>query len=160
MTSTEQLRENTMTRTEFVYVTYIESTPQRVWDGLLKPEFTRQYWEHDNVSDWKPGSPWEHRTPKGEARVVGKVVESDPPNRLVITWADPRDAGNAAAHSRVTFEIEPVDTMVRLTVTHDQLEAGSGMEKSIRNGWPRVLASLKTLLETGKPLHTWAKNKD
>ena len=159
MTS-ELLKENSMTKTAFVYVTYINSTPQRIWDALTKPEFTRQYWEHDNVSDWKPGSKWEHRTQKGEARIVGEVIENDPPKRLVITWAAPNEASDPKKRSRVTFELVPIDEMVQLTVTHDELEAGSSMDSGIRKGWPRVLASLKTLLETGKPLNTWAKKKD
>jgi uncharacterized protein YndB with AHSA1/START domain len=146
-----------VTETEFVYVTYIAATPQRVWDALLKPEFTSKYWENDNISDWKPGSKWEHRDSRsGEPRLVGKVVESDPPRRLVITWAFPRDAGNPAAHTRVTFELAPIEDMVRLTVIHDRLVPGSEMEKGIVEGWPRVLASLKSFLETGKPLPTWA----
>jgi len=121
---------------------------------------TRQYWEHENVSDWKPGSRWEHRAvDAGTIRVVGKVVESAPPRRLVITWAAPAEESDPAAHSRVTFELEPMDEMVRLTVTHDRLQPGSKMDQGIRQGWPRVLSSLKSLLETGKPLPTWAKVK-
>ena len=147
-----------MTRTEHVYVMYIATTPKRVFDAIVKPEFTRQYWGHENHSDWKPGSGWEHRDPEtGKTKIVGQVVECEPPRRLVITWAYPADAANANAHSRVTFEVEPIDEMVRLTVTHDQLEPGSNMEKGITQGWPRVLSSLKSFLETGKPLPTWAK---
>ena len=149
-----------MTKAEFVYVTYIAANQQRIWDALIKAEFTRQYWGHDNVSDWKPGSAWEHREADGGAvRIVGKVVEFAPPRRLVLTWAAPADAANPAAYSRVTMDLEPLDDMVRLTVKHDQLEPGSGMQKGIESGWPRVLASLKSLLETGKPLPTWAKAK-
>lgn len=149
-----------MTKTEFVYVTYIASTPQRIWDALIKAEFTRQYWGHDNVSDWKPGSVWEHREANGgEVRMVGKVVEFSPPRRLVLTWVMPADAATADAHTRVTFELEPIEEMVRLTVTHDQLVPGSDMHRGISSGWPRVLSSLKSLLETGKPLPTWAKAK-
>ena len=145
-----------MTKTEFVYVTYIAAAPQRVWDALLKPEFTSKYWGNDNVSDWKPGSKWEHRdSGSGERRLAGKVVESDPPRRLVITWAFPRDVDDPAAHSRVTFDLAPIGDMVRLTVTHDQLAPGSDMEKGIVEGWPRVLSSLKSFLETGKALPTW-----
>jgi uncharacterized protein YndB with AHSA1/START domain len=150
-----------MTETAFVYVTYISAKQEQVWKGLLDSEFTSKYWEHDNVSDWKPGSRWEHRKSDGSGKVdmVGKVVESTPPRRLVITWAKPADEGNAAATSRVTIELEPIDSMVKLTVTHDQLVPGSDMLKGISNGWPRVLSSLKSLLETGKPLPTWAKVK-
>ena len=149
-----------MNDARFVYVTYIRTTPERVWNALLQPEFTRQYWGHDNVSDWKAGSSWEHRRTDGSGTVdlVGQVVESAPPRRLVITWAFPADAADKATHTRVTFEIEPVEDMVRLTITHDKLEPGSDMLRGITDGWPRVLSSLKTLLETGKPLRTWAKN--
>jgi uncharacterized protein YndB with AHSA1/START domain len=149
-----------MDKPRFVYVTYISTTPERLWNALIDPELTRRYWEHDNVSDWKPGSPWQHQRTDAARTVdlVGKVVESAPPRRLVLTWASPADAANAAKHSRVTFEIEPIDEMVRLTVTHDELEAGSEMLRGITQGWPRVLSSLKTLLETGRPLKTWAKN--
>jgi len=147
-----------VTKTEHVYVLYIAATPKRIFDAIVKPEFTRQYWGHENVSDWKPGSGWEHRDPEtGNVKLVGKVVECDPPRRLVITWAAPADAANASAHSRVTFELESIDEMVKLTVTHDQLVPGSDMEKGITQGWPRVLSSLKSFLETGKPLPTWSK---
>jgi len=147
-----------VTKTEHVYVMYIAATAKRVFDAIVKPEFTREYWMHDNVSDWKPGSVWEHReVATGEARMTGKVVECDPPHRLVITWARPAESADPDATSRVTFELEPIDEMVRLTVTHDRLVPGSEMEKAISNGWPRVLSSLKTFLETGKPLPTWKK---
>jgi uncharacterized protein YndB with AHSA1/START domain len=147
-----------MTKTEHVYVMYIAATPNRVFDAIVKPEFARQYWGHENVSDWKPGSAWEHREPDtGTLKMTGKVVECDPPRRLVITWVDPKQTADPDAHSRVTFELEPLEEMVRLTVTHDQLVPGSSMDKGIQNGWPRVLSSLKSFLETGKPLPIWAK---
>jgi uncharacterized protein YndB with AHSA1/START domain len=147
-----------MTDSEFVYVTYIAAPPQRIWDAIVSPAFTHKYWGYDNISDWKPGSKWEHRSSEtGEIGLVGKVLECDPPKRLVLTWASPKDAANASAHSRVTFELQPIEDMVRLTVTHDQLTPGSGMQRDITAGWPRVLSSLKSFLETGKPLQTWAK---
>ena len=147
-----------MDKPQFVYVTYISTTPEKLWNALIDPELTRRYWEHENVSNWKPGSTWEHKRSDAARTVdlVGKVVESTPPRRLVLTWAFPADAANAAKHSRVTFDIEPIEEMVRLTVTHDELEAGSEMLRGITEGWPRVLSSLKTLLETGRPLRTWA----
>jgi len=147
-----------MTRTEFVYVTYIAAAQQRIWDAILEPEFTRQYWGHDNVSDWQPGSPWEHRPAGGgQAKLVGQVIEIVPPRRLVLTWAMPSDAASMAAPTRVTFELEPIEDMVRLTVTHEQIVPGSEIQRGIENGWPRVLSSLKSFLETGKALPTWAQ---
>ena len=148
-------------KSKFVYVTYIRARPEAVFNALIDGEFTRQYWEHDNVSDWKPGSGWQHRRSDGSQAVdlVGEVIESVPPRRLVITWASPADVANSAKRSRVTFEVETVDEMTCLTVTHDELEPGSDMEKGITWGWPRVLSSLKSLLETGRPLPTWSKAK-
>ena len=147
--------------TSFVYVTYIRSTPDKVFAAITKPEIARRYWGHENVSDWNPGSKWEH-VRANEARtveLVGKVVEVSPPTRLVITWANASQAEDPSAASRVTFEIEEYADMVRLTVTHDELEAGSGMAKGISKGWPVVLSSLKSFLETGRGLDVFAKPK-
>jgi len=140
---------------QFVYVTYIATTPEKVWNALMDSKMTRQYWQHDNVSDWKPGSRWEHRRiPEEKLDIVGKVVEVHPPKRLVISWAFPADENRPERFSRVTFEIEPHRGVVKLTVVHDQLEPGSDMEKGITRGWPMVLSSLKTLLERGEALPT------
>src|SRR5512139_1516346 len=143
-----------MSRPEFVYVTYIASSPEKVWEALTDPKVTKKYWYHENLSDWKAGSRWEHRRSDKERalRLVGKVVESVPPRRLVITWAFPADEKNEGRHTRVTFEIEEVKGLVRLTVTHDGLDASPEMADPIAVGWPKVLSSLKSLLETGKPL--------
>jgi uncharacterized protein YndB with AHSA1/START domain len=144
-------------KAEFVYVTYIASTAEKVFNALTAPEMTRKYWAHLNVSDWKVGSPWKHEDAgDGQAHIVGKVLESDPPRRLVISWAFPGDRDNAAKYSRVTFQIEPGPGMVRLTVTHDDLEPGSDMVKGITRGWPVVLSNLKTLLEMGQAMDTKA----
>ena len=143
-----------MDKTEFVYVTYIAGTAEQVWQALVDPKITMAYWQHVNLSDWQPGSRWEHRgegTP-GELVMVGKVVESAPPKRLVLTWAFPQDDKREDKHTRVTFEIEPMGEVVRLTVTHDRLEPGSEMDEGIRDGWPKVLSSLKSLLERGRAL--------
>jgi uncharacterized protein YndB with AHSA1/START domain len=147
-----------MARTQFVYVIYIAAAAETVWHALLDGEFTRKYWEADNVSDWTPGSSWEHRRADASraVRILGEVLEAVPPRRLVLTWADPKERQNRAAYSRVAFDLEEIGGMVRLTVTHDELDAGSDMHKAISTGWPRVLSSLKSLLETGHPLKTWA----
>jgi len=141
-----------MNKPELVYTTYIRSTPEKVWSAITNPEFARQYWGgNENVSDWKPGSKWMHVTGDKEraVRVVGKVVESVPPKRLVVTWADPANEGDV---SRVTFEIEAVEDEVRLDVIHGDFQPGTDMMKRVSGGWPRVLSSLKSFLETGKAL--------
>jgi uncharacterized protein YndB with AHSA1/START domain len=146
----------TMNDERFVYVTYIATTAQQVWDALLKGELTRQYWGHENVSDWKPGSKWQHVADDGKrtVRLVGEVLESVPNKRLVMTWGDAVAAADKVKRSRVAIDIETVGEMVRLTVTHDELSPQ--MRRDITNGWPRVLSSLKSFLETGRPLNTWA----
>ena len=143
-----------MDKPQFVYVTYISTSPEKLWNALLDPEVTTKYWQHVNLSDWQPGSRWEHRhsDKNGQLRLVGKVLESTPPRRLVLTWAFPADEAREEKHTRVTFEIEPVAGVVRLTVTHDRLEPGSEMLQGITKGWPKVLSSLKSLLEVGRPL--------
>jgi len=147
--------------TSFVYVTYIRSTPDKVFEAITKPEIARRYWGHENVSDWQPGSGWEHVRADAQRTVqlVGKVVEIAPPTRLVITWANASQADDPASYSRVSFDIAAYEEMVRLTVTHDELEAGSGMAKGIQQGWPIVLSSLKSLLETGQGIDVFAKPK-
>ena len=145
-----------MNAERFVYVTYIATTPGKVWDALTRGELTREYWKHENVSDWRPGSRWEHVTADGKrtVKLVGEVLESVPDQRLVLTWGEVADAGDRTKQSRVAIDIETVGGMVRVTVTHDRLSA-DGLRK-ISNGWPRVMSSLKSLLETGRPLDTWA----
>lgn len=139
---------------DFIYTIYIAASADKVWNGLIDRELTKAYWEHENVSDWKPGSRWEHvrSDASGKVDIVGKVIEIDPPRRLVTSWASPADEGDEAKHSRVTYEITPLGTDTRLTVTHSDLEAGSGMLAGISKGWPAVLSNLKTLLETGRTL--------
>ena len=147
--------------TNFVYITYIRSTPVKVFEAITKPDVARRYWGHENVSDWRPGSKWEHVRANDERTVelVGKVIEVSPPTRLVISWANASQATDPGKNSRVTFDVEEFEDMVRLTVTHDELEADSGMEKGIKRGWPIVLSSLKSFLETGQGMDVFAKPK-
>jgi uncharacterized protein YndB with AHSA1/START domain len=144
-----------MSKPSFVYVTYIESTPEKVWQALTDSAFTRKYWvNHRNASDWKVGSEWRHEDYDDASLVdiMGHVVEISPPRHLVLTWASPKDAKDPDKVSRVTFDIETYGDGVRLTVTHSDLEPDSAMLQGITRGWPLVLSSLKTLLETGKAL--------
>ena len=140
---------------DFVYVTYIYSTPQKVWDAITKPEFAKRYWFHYNVSDWKKGSRWEHQhgDDSGKIMIDGTVLETDPPRKLVITWTRP---DKSKEPSRVILDIADDDSgLVRLTVTHDQLEQDPAMAASVSGGWPKVLSNLKSLLETGKTENIW-----
>src|SRR5262245_35566998 len=146
-----------MQKPKLVYTTIIRSTPKKTWDAITNPKFARQYWAGlAAASDWKKGSKWELVTRENEAWVVGKVVECTPAKRLVLTWADPDDLTDK---SRVTFEIETVkrDT-VCLTVTHDRFTPGSKSAGRVAHGWPRVLSSMKSFLETGKGLDIFSKS--
>jgi uncharacterized protein YndB with AHSA1/START domain len=138
----------------FIYVTYISAAPGKVFKALTDPKMTKKYWQHENVSDWKPGSRWEHRD-TGKDRsldLVGKVIEYAPPRRIVLSWASPEDEAREDKYSRVALDIEPYHGVTRLTVTHVGLKPGSEMLKGIMEGWPMVLSSLKSLMETGHAL--------
>lgn len=141
-----------MNNPDFVYTTYIKTTAEKVWTAITNPEFCRQYWGgYANISDWKKGSTWQHMAKDNQNAVcvAGEIIECDPPKRLVLTWADPE---NSADDSRVTFEIEAIEDMVRLNIIHGDFKAGSKMAGKVAIGWPRVLSSMKSFLETGKAL--------
>ena len=143
-----------MDKPKFVYVTYISTTPEKLWNALADSEMTKDYWaRHRNVSDWQVGSEWSHQDyDTGAVDIVGKVVESDPPRRLVLTWEDGNESLRDEKPSQVTFLVEPIGDAVRLTVTHDDLAPESRMLRGITAGWPAVLSSLKTILETGEAM--------
>jgi uncharacterized protein YndB with AHSA1/START domain len=138
-------------RNHFVFVTYIASTPDKVWEAITQCELTRRYWAHDNVSDWIAGSRWEHRRLDSRRTVdlAGTVIESSPPQRLVITWAHPEDADDIEKGSRVTFDIQPDADRVCLTMRHSDFRSAQELAEASL-GWPRVLMNLKSLLETGR----------
>lgn len=149
-----------MKKPDFVYVTYIQTTQEKAWQAFTKAEVMHQWLANPkdgcpraNVSEWQPGSDWKHQRADGSGIVdiLGKVIEATPPRRLVFTWGRPAEEHYVAKHSRVTIDIEPyTDQLVRLTVTHDELD--ESMLKGISTGWPALLSNLKTLLETGRPL--------
>jgi uncharacterized protein YndB with AHSA1/START domain/DNA-binding transcriptional ArsR family regulator len=149
--SMDRSMDPSMDKAKLVYVTYIAATPDEVWAALSDPELTAQYWGHRNVSGWAVGDRWEHqRLGDGGADGAGTILEVDPPRRLTHSWGLAADAGNPERQSRVTFDIEPAGDVVRLTVTHEDLPADEA--DGTREGWAKVLSSLKSFLETGRPL--------
>ena len=143
-----------MTKPSFVYVTYIATTIDRLYRALTSAEFTERYMFGRRVeSTWAVGAPVRYIGRDGNLSDSGTVLESDPPHRLVFTWrVEFDDALRNEGYSKVTFELEPLGGEVKLTVIHDEFREGSGVEKGISMGWPKALASLKSLLETGRPL--------
>ncbi|HEX4145419.1 MAG TPA: SRPBCC family protein [Pirellulales bacterium] len=143
-----------MDKPKFVYVTYIRTTPEKLWQALLEPEFTRQFW-YDTVQDceWKQGASWRIMIPDGRVANSGQVLEIDPPRRLMLSWRKEfLPELKAEGYSRLTYEIEPLADSVKLTITHESDTPGSKLIESVSQGWPIILASLKSLLETGHAL--------
>jgi uncharacterized protein YndB with AHSA1/START domain len=149
-----------MSGSKFVYVTYIRTTPEKLWRALIEPEFTKQYWAGTwQESDWKVGSDWKIMIPDGRIADSGKVLEYDPPRRLKVSWRNEfMPELNAEGHSTCTYVIEPAGTAVKLTLTHEIEVPNSKVIGGVSEGWPHLLASLKSLLETGESLvesRTW-----
>lgn len=146
------MMSETTTIPTFVYATYIRATAEQVWRALTDADLTARYWGHRNVSDWQPGSTWEHQSMDGSGAVdiEGRVIESVPPSRLVFTFEAP-GAEPPGGPSVVTFQIEPHGEIIRLIVTHENLP-DQEMLTGISLGWPAILANLKSLLETGDVL--------
>jgi len=144
-----------MTKPDQIYTSYIKTTPEKLWAAITNPEFTRQYWGgHANVSEWKKGATWEHQDTSNKlVRVAGVVLEYTPYTRLALSWASPSDTGDV---STVTFELEEIKDVVRLDVTHGNFTADSTMAGNVSKGWPLVLSSLKSFLETGTPMDIMA----
>jgi len=143
-----------MADSQFVYVTYIRTTPQKLWQALIDPEFTRQIWcDTWQDCDWKPGSSWRLMIPDGRVGDSGVVLEIDPERRLVLSWENQFIPElKAEGHSRMTYTIEPQGEMVKLTVLHEHPKPDSKLISGVSSGWPMILCSLKSLLETGQAL--------
>jgi uncharacterized protein YndB with AHSA1/START domain len=138
---------------QHVHVVYIRTSPERLWQALTDPELTKDYYYGSSVvSTWEAGAPYAYRTDAGDA-IVGEVLESVPPRRLVMTFTMAYDPEAAAEPpSRVTWEIEPHGEVCRLEVTHADFGGRSKTWSNTLDGWPPILSGLKTLLETGSPL--------
>lgn len=142
-------------KTQFVYVTLIRAPAAKVWDALTTPEFTRKYWYGTKMSSdggWKKGARWKMEAPT-KVTDDGVVQESTRPTRLVLSWTNrmvPEMEEEGA--SRCTFELEEKGGVTTLTVTHEIGHSPSKLIDGVSWGWPRILSSLKSLLETGAPL--------
>jgi uncharacterized protein YndB with AHSA1/START domain len=143
---------NAANRSHFVYVTFIRTTPARLWEALTDPQFIRQYWFDTTVtSDWKKGSAWKMVHSDGTLTDSGEISEIDPPRRMVIRWLNEwKPELKAEGPSRCTIELEPVDKAVKLTITHEIDRPDSKLITAVSGGWPRILSNLKSLLETGE----------
>ena len=141
-----------MSKPEFVYTTYIETSAEKLWEALTDGDFTERYWfGHRVTSDWKVGSPYRFAK-QGAPTIEGKVLVVDPPRRLAYSWDSCSPEAKRERTSRVTFDLEPRGNVVKLTVTHDELDERGVTLRNISGGWPMVMASLKSLLETGHAL--------
>jgi uncharacterized protein YndB with AHSA1/START domain len=140
-----------MARSTFVYVTYIRTTPEKLWSALTDAEFMKQYWfGMRGESEWRPGSPWKLVSSDGVVWDAGEIVEADPPRRLVIRWQHQNKPElKAEGESLCTMEIEPSGPAVKLSVTHTIERESSKVIEAVSGGWPKVLSNLKSLLETG-----------
>ena len=142
-----------MPKPEFIYVTYIETTPEKLWHALTDGNFTERYWFGIRLrSDWKVGSSFEMVRSDGTVCDAGKVVEVDPPRRLAYTFINLSDKYKNEFPALATFVIEPYGKLVKLTLTHEGFAEGSKFYNGVSKGWPAILSGLKSLLETGQVL--------
>ena len=140
-----------MARSTFVYVTYIRTTPERLWSALTDAEFMKQYWFGTHcVSQWTAGSSWKMVYPDGRITDDGEIVEAEPPRRLVIRWRNQfKPELKAEGDSLCTMELEPNGTAVKLSITHTIEREPSKLIEAVSGGWPKIISNLKSLLETG-----------
>lgn len=143
-----------MAESRFVYVTYIRTTPEKLWQALIDPEFTRKYWaETWQDCTWQVGATWKLMIPDGRVGDSGEVLELVPHRRLVLSWRNVFMAGlRDEIPTRLTYELEPEGDAVKLTLIHESELPDSKLIEAVSGGWPAILASLKSLLETGESL--------
>ncbi len=141
-----------MARSTYVYVSYILTTPERLWSALTHDsEFMKQYWFGVHCqSEWTAGSRWKLVYADGTVSDVGEVIEAEPARRLVIRWKNViRPELTAEGDSICTMELEPIGATVKLSITHTMDCAPSKLIEAVSGGWPKVISNLKSLLETG-----------
>ena len=140
-----------MARSTFVYVTYIRTTPEKLWSALTDEEFMKQYWFGMHCeSQWTAGSSWKMVSGDGRIFDDGEIIESEPPRRLVILWRHQITPElRAEGESRCTMELESSGEAVKLSITHTIEREPSKLIAAVSGGWPKIIANLKSLLETG-----------
>ena len=139
----------------FLYVTYIRTTPAKLWEALTNPDFNQKYWFGcRQESDWRKGSSWAIRLPDGRKADEGEVLEIEPMKRLVLKWRNLMTAEmTAEGFTRCTMDIAQEEGgTVKLTIAHEADVPNAKVIEAVSGGWPKVLASLKSLLETGEAL--------
>jgi uncharacterized protein YndB with AHSA1/START domain len=143
-----------MAESRFLYVTYIRATPQKIWDCFTDPDMNKKFWSgYHQDSSFEVGADYKLTGPDGRVWDSGKVLESDPPRRLRLSWRHPEGAMQAEGGSVCTIEIEAAPSGVtKLTLTHEIGVADSKLIAGVATGWPSILSSLKSLLETGEAL--------
>jgi uncharacterized protein YndB with AHSA1/START domain len=140
-----------MTRSTFVYVSYIRTTPEKLWSALTDAHFMKQYWFGMRAeSEWTARSPWKLVSSDGQTFDAGEIVEAEPPRRLVIRWQHQNKPElKAEGDSLCTLELEPSGAAVKLSITHTIERDPSKLIEAVSGGWPKVISNLKSLLETG-----------
>ena len=143
-----------MNKSSFVYVIYIRTTLDKLWDALLQPEFQRSYWFGiTQESAWTPGAPWKMVFTDGRVADTGEILEIEKPKHIVIRWRNEfRPELKAEGYSLCRIELEQAEGAVRLTIRHEIDKPGAKFIEAVSSGWPKVLSNLKSLLETGAPL--------
>ena len=140
-----------MARSTFVYVSYIRTTPEKLWSALTETQFMKQYWfGAHGESQWTAGSSWQLVSGDGQTLDAGEIVEAEPPRRLVIRWQNQHKPElKAEGASLCTMELEPSGSAVKLSITHTIEREPSKFITAVSGGWPKVISNLKSLLETG-----------
>lgn len=140
-----------MARSVFVYVTYIRTTPEKLWSALTDAAFMKQYWFGMHCeSQWIPGSPWKLVSGDGQVFDAGEIVEAEPPRRLVIRWQHQNKPElKTEGASQCVMELEASGPAVKLSITHSIECEGSKLIEAVSGGWPKVISNLKSLIETG-----------
>jgi uncharacterized protein YndB with AHSA1/START domain len=142
----------------FVYVTFIRTTPERLWSALTDANQMKEYWFGMQIkTEWKTGAEWQMVFPDGQVADTGRILELERPKRIQLKWRNEfKPELKAEGFALCTMDLEPVGAAVRLTITHTIERADSNFIRAVSGGWPKILSNLKSLLETGQVVLTEA----